>query len=232
MSIETVLVTNLREFAAALEAKKLDDLIFRGQALIEWPLMPTAFRRDVIKSANAEERLRSEIRMLNEFKRQARPYLSDRPDASNEWEWLALAQHNGLPTRFMDWTENAAAALFFAVEYPNDGKASAVWCTTRPSEKKHPSPFEVDGIYFYEPPHILARITVQQACFTVHPTNYDVDPFEWPGESFRMEIPSASRVPIRKALRSLGIHRASLFPDAAGIAAELRRRFRAEQDEP
>ena len=63
--------------------------------------------------------------MFDEFKRRGVAVLPSRP--SDDWEFLAVARHHGLPTRLLDWTENPLAALFFALEEPSSGD-SAVWC--------------------------------------------------------------------------------------------------------
>lgn len=79
---------------------------FRGHASDSYRLSASAIR---------EERFRAnESVMLKRFMQDAQSMLADAP--SSPWEWLFLAQHHHVPTRLLDWTENALVALYFACE--------------------------------------------------------------------------------------------------------------------
>ena len=78
--------------------------IYRGLSDIDYEL-----KTSLMRMGGPFERL--EFHLFRNFKK----YAFNPEIASNtDWEWLALAQHHGLPTRLLDWTYSPYAALHFA----------------------------------------------------------------------------------------------------------------------
>ena len=63
---------------------------FRGLGDVNWHLEPSLARHGGVAS---------ELPLIKRFKQNALPHMETRPD--NEWEWLFVMQHHGLPTRLL-----------------------------------------------------------------------------------------------------------------------------------
>ena len=92
-------------------------LWYRGHENVEYKLLPTAMRK-FAQHADQEESLRSYQRgVYDEFKFRM-DNASEKIDKTGytECDYLALMQHYSSPTIYLDWTENAISALYFALE--------------------------------------------------------------------------------------------------------------------
>lgn len=220
---------SLGEFLRILEETETqEDLIFRGQRR-GWSLLPKIARKDFGRRSDRSV-LELERMLFEEFCRKARPHVPV-PQVYDSWDWLAMAQHHGLATRLLDWTTNALAAIWFAVEKPPEDETPGIVYILQPSPDdfldttKLSEPFKVPRTQVIRPPHSNPRIAAQTALFTVHayhetfggfiPLQEDILKT---GELIAVQIPADRFWMIRYDLDRCGVNRHSLFPGLEGLS--------------
>jgi hypothetical protein len=99
------------ELIEALKPTVEAPIWYRGVGKADYPLVPLLYRHPKIKVVS--ELIELEGRLLDRFRHRSIPY-QDRL-LGNDWEFLFLMQHYGVPTRLLDWSENPFIALYFAI---------------------------------------------------------------------------------------------------------------------
>jgi hypothetical protein len=218
-----------------------DQFWFRGHEEQSYSLTPSALRYSTLNHREAALDLMMEFRRIAEIK------LDRPPRPQDELKWAQIAQHYGLPTRLLDWTESATTALFFAcakasadgiVFVLNPAALNGLTYPLRPrildteldknviTKYLRSGPREAKGKNYpiaINPVWNSQRLIVQKGVFTLHGKRFSLD---------KGRIPSLVAVPILeefkpgllRELQRIGVDEMTMFPELEHATMQLKRR--------
>lgn len=202
--------------------ERYSEWVFRGHSREEYDLRPTIGRERY--TGSSFEKFEESIFSL--FKRESASFITLAPH--NDYEWLALAQHHGLPTRLLDWSFNPFIALYFSVSQDEDADG-ALWALKAPkrlsdSRIGEGEPFKLDGDKKFLPRSISPRFQNQEGLFIIRsdPQSCMTETLREDWELVKFRIQKNLKEDIQYYLFRLGIHHGKLFPDLVGLCNHLR----------
>jgi hypothetical protein len=239
-------ITSLADFFAVISSTVGGDEIFwfRGHSEVSHTLTPSALRyRKDADLVRAKE-------LITEFQRVAVHKLDRPPVAGSpaeEFEWAQIAQHHGLPTRLLDWTESATTALYFACEkkFANDGMVFLMnpvalnrWSfrndmfgvldprTHREIIHKYLASKPKEAKRARDPVAVdpvwnTERLIVQRGKFTLHGRKFSLDT----GVPTLVGIPilKEAKLKLRLELQRIGVDEMTLYPELEHACNHLKR---------
>jgi hypothetical protein len=239
-------VKSWESFLKVITAHPYTHWAFRGEQHAEWPLYSALSRYLQTFAINKRAWPEQEERILRIFKRKAHQYVPQPPDSEDDFQWLALMQHHGAPTRLIDFTWSPYVAAFFALERATGD--AAVWAVNpaRIQSRRTPAPPRYDPrikgnfrkyylrgkrrfIWVGEPLTMNRRLIAQSGTFALagvldqpleEIVSGDRDP---PSTMVKLILPARLiRETAMRELYRMNITWATLFPDLDGLARSLR----------
>ncbi len=130
--------------------RELDDAITeagfgRHQAEARSTLVFRGLSRASYTNVSSLARLEGDYAALERhLLRNFRKYAHQESPGSTAWDWVALGQHHGLPTRMLDWTFSPLVALHFATAVAPEDEATLWAVDVAGAHEKLPSTLRED----------------------------------------------------------------------------------------
>lgn len=214
-------VASWRDFMAEVDELLDGRHVFRGVSSAKLHRLVPSVGRGFNALTYDPERERE---IFKRFRREAVPHLPIPSAGLHDLDWLAIAQHHGVPTRLLDWTESPLVAAHFAFatvdERDPQGDPGIHVLPLPPSidRSQHRDPFEVPDVGFLYSGHVTRRIAAQKGLFTVH--SRPTEEYEPPG-ALLLVVDRGLREEFLRKLDTIGFNHGTIWDDLDGVCRHL-----------